>query len=103
MENNIISYEGKKYKFIANVCYTHLFNYFDENDNTEELDRIFGNHETDKFIELIETLGDHKHPMISIEDYFDDCFEVAKHDNFIIVMGEDMMGDEEYDLYELVN
>lgn len=97
MENKIISYCGRQYKFVANVDYATLFNHFDEADNMAELNTIFGCHEYDKFIELIVKLGRGKTPMNNLENAYD----IIVRGDKLVTFGENVMGDEEYDLYEL--
>lgn len=94
---DIIEYKGEKYVFNANTSYVNLHNTFEKNDTLDELDNIMQSYDHDKFIEIINTYGQHE--WCHCHD-FDDALDIIEHKGSLIVMSENVMGDEEYDLYE---
>lgn len=92
MEDKIyFEYLGCKYAFVANATYTELVNKYGE-----DFDAYYDVHE---FISRIEGIGGKVPCPLSFDSRLD---VIENGDDKIVIVYENVMGDEEYDLYKLV-
>lgn len=86
-----LDYNGKTYEFVANTTYGELYKIYGD-----EIDDVFGCYDDEAFAELIKKTGGKTPCPLEIEVDFLDLGDK------VIRVFENVMGDEEYDLYELI-